>query len=142
MEANNNYSKVLPQSNILTELADNEKLLKEYQQFQGTAVSEEPISLLSEEKKPEEKPKLPLQVSPLPPAPVEPVKSENQMLAIGSYLVTGLVIFFLFFLMFYPKTSGLFTKLGPIDSTKGIAIRGAIMAGAYLVTTAILKFFV
>ena len=134
MEGNNNYDQLLPQSrdNLLTDLAQDEQLLKEYQQYQGKSIESQPIDL-SETIKPKPEPKKTKKK-------VEPKKKKSQVPYL-SYLLTAFALFIVFVIMLYPKTAPMFNKVGSSESMTGIAIRGGILMAVYLGLTFAFKWF-
>lgn len=147
MEGNNNYDQLLPQSNVsvpqvqsnlLTDLAADDRLLKEYQQYQGKSVASDAINL-SEDPKPVEPPKPQKKVA--EKKKEEPKKQSNTTHTILKYALTALALFLVFFIMFYPKTAPLFSRLGGADTVKGIAFRGGILVAVYAAASFALEFF-
>lgn len=133
MEGNNNYDQLLPGSNLLTDLAEDDKLLQELANYEGKPVASEAIDLSPVVEKPVAKPKPKSK-------PKSKPKTNTVNSSIASYAITALAIFVVFFLMFYPKTASLFNALGSIDSTKGIAIRGGILALVSVAVSIVVKF--
>ena len=52
-----------------------------------------------------------------------------------NYIVIPIILLITFFLLLYPKTSGMIDKFASIDTNKGIFVRGIILVVVYLVIT-------
>jgi hypothetical protein len=62
--------------------------------------------------------------------------------AVYQYVVIPIFLFIVFIVLVYPKTSNLFSKwLGPIETSKGLLYRAALLSFLYVIFTTSLKAF-
>lgn len=121
MSGNDNYD--LLGKSVLTDLAADDELLNEYAKYQEAASSPAAINLSVDpnaQPEPEQKKQVAKKVQSKKKAK-EQSEFMNKVLVC---VIPAIVVFVVFCAMLFPKTAGIFSVLGPIDATKGIAFRG------------------